>query len=362
MRKTGVLGVGINDADYEIVKFSEPDAQGKRKQVFRCPYYFRWHGMLSRCFNKGNSNYKQYEKTTVCEDWLTFSNFKRWMEGCDWEGKVLDKDLRGYSTLYSPETCIWIPQSLNAFIEDVAESKDYPIPGIYLRNRYEVQLNFKGERTIERVETIEEAVDTYINFKLNTALKHYNNYYKLIEKLYSRRKQGWLTYIEENRSKFPVLSHEIQSRNIPKIGDRFQTKKGYWYTVKEYRNTEEVIIEFDTGGVMSTRNRQIKTGAIRCKSGQEIKEGNKISKRVDKYFKTNKHNLLTGIFPCGENLYGVSYKTTILCCKTLEEAVVVRKEKVIDEAVKNIIKNNQAHREQIERRYNYWLEKFNLLQ
>lgn len=83
-----VAGVGINDADYAVVRFSEPDAQGKRKQTFRCPYYFRWHGMLTRCFNKGKSNYKQYEKTTVCEDWLIFSNFKKWMESCDWEGKV----------------------------------------------------------------------------------------------------------------------------------------------------------------------------------------------------------------------------------------------------------------------------------
>lgn len=166
---------------------------------------------------------------------------------------------------------------------------------------------------------------------------------------------------EENRSKFPVLNHKIQSHNIPKTGDRFQTKKGYWYTVKEYRNAEEVIIEFDTGEVKSIWNQQIKTGVIRCKSGQEIKEGEKILTRVDKYFKINKHNLLVGITPYGDSRFGVSCNRAVLCYKTLEDAICARKEKVIDEGVRGIIETNPTYREEIEERYNYWLKRFDLL-
>lgn len=361
MKKSGVLGVGINDADYPVVKFSKPDAQGKCRQTFRCPYYFRWHGMLSRCFNKGKSNYRWYEKTTVCEEWLTFSNFKRWMEGCDWEGKVLDKDLRGDSTLYSPETCTWIPQNLNSFIEDVSRNKDYPIPGVFITNRYDVQKNFKGYQEIESFETIEDAIDGYCNFKFKIASEYYKDHYDAIVDLYSRRKQQWLKFVDEDRELFPVLDQPIRHASIPKVGDRFQTNKGYWYAVKEYRNTKEVIIEFDTGEVKSIHNCQIKTGVIRCKSGQEIKEGEKISTRVDKYFKINKHNLLVGITPYGDNLFGVSCGRAILYYRALEDAICARKEKVIGVGIEKLVKQYPSHKEQIEMRYKSWLEKFNLL-
>lgn len=349
-----VAGVGINDADYAVVRFSVPDKNGRRTQVFRCPYYSRWHGMLNRCFNKSKGIYKSYEKTTVCEEWLTFSNFKRWMEGCDWEGKHLDKDLRGDSTLYSPETCTWIPRDLNTFIEDVTDTKDYPIPAIFISNRYEVQLVFKGESVVERVETIEEALDVYINFKIKIGSEYYSNYCEDIRKLYGRRKQYWLTYIEENREKFPVLNHDTGRHNIPKIGERFQTKKGYWFTVKEYNNSEEVIIEFDTGEVKSVHNRQIKRGYIYSKSNRENDKVKEILKRVDKYFKTNEHNLLTGIVRYGR-LFGVSCDRAMLYYETIESAISARKEKVIDVGVEELCKQYPQYREEIEARYRFLL-------
>ena len=356
-----VAGVGINDADYAVVRFSDPDENGRRKQVFRCPYYFRWHGMLTRCFNKGKSNYKQYEKTTVCEEWMTFSNFKRWMEGCDWEGKVLDKDLRGDSTLYSPETCSWIPHSLNSFIEDVSSSKDYPIPGVFITNRYDVDKNFKDYRGTESFETIEDAIDGYCNFKFKIASEHYEDHYDAILDLYSRRKQHWLKFVDDNRALFPVLDRPIRHASIPKVGDRFQTNKGYWYTVKEYRSTGKVIIEFDTGEVKSVHNCRIKTGVIRCKSGKHIKDCEKVMKRVDKYFKLNKHGLLVGITPCGKERYGVSCMRTILYYPTLDEAIRARKEKVMDIGVRGIIETNPTYKEEIEEYYNCLLKRFDLL-
>lgn len=356
-----VAGVGINDADYAVVRFSDPDENGIRKQVFRCPYYFRWHGMLVRCFNKGKSNYKQYEQTTVCEEWLTFSNFKKWMEGCDWEGKVLDKDLKGDSTLYSPETCSWIPQSLNIFIQDVSRNKGYPIPGVFITNRYNVHNSFKDYLGTESFETIEDAIDGYCNFKFKIASEYYKDHYDSIVDLYPRRKQQWLKFVNENRELFPDLDQPIRHPSVPKVGGRFQTNKGYWYTVKEYRNKEEIIIEFDTGEVKSVHNCQIKRGEVRCKSGQRIKDCEKVVKRVDKYFKINKYGLLIGITPHGKKLYGVSCVGAILYYPTLEEAIRARKEKVIDVGVRGIIETNPTYKEEIERRYSCWLKRFDLL-
>lgn len=109
MRPRSLLyGVGVNDADYQV----SPLVSGR--QII-CKYYARWVNMLKRCyclkFNKNRSNYDGY---TVCEEWHTFSNFKTWMETQDWEGKELDKDLRGNGKkVYSPETCTFVTREVN---------------------------------------------------------------------------------------------------------------------------------------------------------------------------------------------------------------------------------------------------------
>lgn len=109
MARKLVCGVGINDADYCIYK---------RKPYWSCPYYSKWRAMLSRCYNpKVLERQTTYQGSSVCNEWLTFSNFKFWMEKQDWEGKALDKDfLQDGSKIYSPETCVFIPIELNNFL------------------------------------------------------------------------------------------------------------------------------------------------------------------------------------------------------------------------------------------------------
>lgn len=122
-----IYGVGINDADYPIAKnVSLGYVNGKQiqKRIWTCPYYRKWHSMLKRCFcPKTKISDKSYESATCCKEWLIFSNFKKWMEQQEWEGKHLDKDLllSGNST-YSPELCCFLPVNINVFIID-GESK-----------------------------------------------------------------------------------------------------------------------------------------------------------------------------------------------------------------------------------------------
>lgn len=90
--------------------------------------YKRWWGILARCYTK-NKKPKDagYEDCTVCEEWLTFSNFKAWMETQDWEGKELDKDILGDGKLYSPETCCFItPKQNNFFKREYKSLGGYP--------------------------------------------------------------------------------------------------------------------------------------------------------------------------------------------------------------------------------------------
>lgn len=112
-----VHGVGINDANYQV-KVRVETQQGKEKIVV-CPYYQTWKNMLMRVYSSSfQTHHQSYKGVKVCEEWLTFSNFKRWMEKQDWEGKSLDKDLLGNGKFYSPETCCFLEPRINTFLVD----------------------------------------------------------------------------------------------------------------------------------------------------------------------------------------------------------------------------------------------------
>lgn len=111
MRKL-VFGAGINDADYVV----RPTVNGE--QVF-CPFYRTWQEMLRRCYSAMyQEKYPTYKGCTVCDEWLTFSTFKKWMAEQEWEGMCLDKDLLKYSNkVYSPETCLFVTNAINALLK-----------------------------------------------------------------------------------------------------------------------------------------------------------------------------------------------------------------------------------------------------
>ena len=101
-----VCGVGVNDADYECVKT-------------KCPFYIKWKSMLERVYvERCLLNRPNYRTASVCAEWMTFTNFRKWMEKQDWKGKHLDKDLIGDGTFYSPDTCIFVDQSVNSFLNE----------------------------------------------------------------------------------------------------------------------------------------------------------------------------------------------------------------------------------------------------
>lgn len=103
-----VFGIGVSD-----VKFVKPFAAS------RDPYYIKWKKMLERAYDaKCISRQETYSGVRVCDEWLTFSNFNRWMFEQDWQGKELDKDILGDGTLYSPETCAFILDKTNNFLRE----------------------------------------------------------------------------------------------------------------------------------------------------------------------------------------------------------------------------------------------------
>lgn len=158
MKEKKVLGVGINDADYNI---------RDSRTGWRCPYYLRWRSMLNRCYNpKYLKEHPSYDGCYVCEEWLTFSSFRRWMDAQEWEGMHLDKDLivRG-NKVYSPLTCIFIPQHVNKLFTDRSLHRGkYPLGVSYIpkSGKYVANVNEFGEqKRIGLFEKMEDAEKAY---------------------------------------------------------------------------------------------------------------------------------------------------------------------------------------------------------
>ena len=163
MRKRNKLvqGVGVNDANYEV--YVTATVNGKQKNVWTCPFYRTWLNMITRCYCEAYlSKRPSYRGSKVCDEWLKFSNFRAWMVEQDWKDekgtkKHLDKDLLAGSNrgkVYSPETCLFVDLTLNAFLNfEKSFNSGLPV-GVYwckLYEMYRAQVNNPFTSNYERL-------------------------------------------------------------------------------------------------------------------------------------------------------------------------------------------------------------------
>jgi hypothetical protein len=148
-----IYGVGINDATYRT-REHVIDENGKRKVVWRCPYYALWSKILYRCYSESfHAKQPTYKNVVMAEDWLVFSNFKKWMMQQDWEGKEIDKDILGRGlNIYSEETCMFVPHNINMFVVSLSEGKANILPlGVSFdksRGKYRAQVGMGARRNV----------------------------------------------------------------------------------------------------------------------------------------------------------------------------------------------------------------------
>lgn len=111
-----VCGVGVNDADYPVAIYER--VGGKNKKTNICPYYMTWKSMIDRCYAPSQiKKAPRYIDCFVCDEWLTFSNFKSWMKEQNWKCRQLDKDIlvKG-NKIYSPNNCAFVTNKINTFV------------------------------------------------------------------------------------------------------------------------------------------------------------------------------------------------------------------------------------------------------
>lgn len=175
-----IYGKGINDIKRGGVSYI--DSAGKRK-IKR--FYTVWSNMLLRCYNKSvKDKYRTYCNTTVCDDWLTLSIFKRWFDDNYIDGWHLDKDLLNEKArCYSPENCRFVPRSLNNLFTNRGNDRGPYLLGVSYskeHKKFRSSLNFgNGNQChIGYFETEKKAHKKYIQKKVEFVLFSLEEYRK----------------------------------------------------------------------------------------------------------------------------------------------------------------------------------------
>lgn len=91
--------------------------------------YRHWVGIIERIHRPGTESYRKYKDCSVAEQWLNFQNYMQWFkEAPNQKGWQLDKDLLVLGNRqYGPETCAFVPPSVNQFLVHHPKESDLPV-------------------------------------------------------------------------------------------------------------------------------------------------------------------------------------------------------------------------------------------
>ena len=165
-----VCGVGyLGEGKYKVSE------NGKLTGV-----YSTWNNMLQRCYSeKLHEKESTYINCEVDKDWLNFQKYGKWFSDnyyeIDNETMCLDKDiLVKHNKIYSPETCIFVPQTINLLFTKRQNARGKSVIGTTPRKngKYEARCSLinpeTGESKYEHLgyyETQEEAFKVYKYYK-----------------------------------------------------------------------------------------------------------------------------------------------------------------------------------------------------
>ena len=172
-------------------------------KITKC--YKVWQSMLERCYDdKYKEKYPTYKGCTVCNKWHNFQNFAHWYENNYYQipdnFMCLDKDIlvKG-NKIYSPETCVFVPNEINLlFIKSNKSRGNYPIGVHYNKQngKYISQCNFgDGQKHLGSFDNPEDAFNAYKTAKEKVIKEVIDSYEGIIpEPHYSRLREAMYNY------------------------------------------------------------------------------------------------------------------------------------------------------------------------
>lgn len=112
--------------------------------------YKIWKHVLHRCCSNDTKRMNStYAACSICDEWLLFSNFKKWFDSHYIDGYHLDKDIlvKG-NKLYSPNTCCFVPRKINTLLTKSNSSRGKCLIGVTFnksKGKYEAHVNINGK-------------------------------------------------------------------------------------------------------------------------------------------------------------------------------------------------------------------------
>lgn len=146
--------------------------------------YVHWFNMIKRCHDsKWSEMYPAYYGiSTVCNEWLNFQNFAEWYESHKYpvnERLHIDKDiLYPGNKIYSPSTCILVPQRINELFCISTRKKDGLPQGIR-KTKTGYSVSYCSEN-LGIAKTYDEACARYSLAKTNKIIEVANEYKDII--------------------------------------------------------------------------------------------------------------------------------------------------------------------------------------
>lgn len=161
----------------------------ENKKLIKC--YDTWHSMLQRCYDeKFHKKRPTYKDCEVCDEWLCFQNFAKWYYENYYEvgneKMCLDKDiLIKHNKVYSPETCIFVPQTINLLFVKCDRSRGESVIGTSpFQGKYVVRCYLINPKTGESKQeylgvygTQEKGFEVYKYYK-EKSIKQVADYFK----------------------------------------------------------------------------------------------------------------------------------------------------------------------------------------
>ncbi len=145
--------------------------------------------MLERCYSEKykEDNKAYYGIATVCEEWKCFQKFAEWYNDNKYEvdGRLhLDKDilLRG-NKIYSPDTCLLVPQRINMLFVTRPNKNGLP-NGVWIEESGKYSASYNGKK-LGRFNSIQDAEEAHYEAKKEAIKKVAKEYQEIIpQKVY----------------------------------------------------------------------------------------------------------------------------------------------------------------------------------